>query len=157
VPTLRILLAEDNPGDVFLVKEALSRHSIDHTLTVASDGQRAWERIEAAEEERAKVFDLFLLDLNLPVRPGLELLARIRGSRTKISRAPIVIVTSSNSIHDRAAAERAGADRYFCKPSNLEEFMELGCIVRELWTARLHRPKRKNGRTKGSGPRREKS
>lgn len=156
MPSLRILLAEDNPGDVFLVKEALSRHSIDHILTVASDGQRAWERIEAAEGERAAGFDLFLLDLNLPVRTGLELLARIRASRTKLARAPVVIVTSSNSIHDRAAAERAGTDCYFCKPSNLEEFMELGSIVRELWTAHLNRPKRKNGRTKESGPRREK-
>jgi len=129
---LRILLAEDNPGDVFLFEEALKRHAISHELTVATDGEGAWKWIEAAETAQAG-FDLFVLDLNLPVRPGLELLARIRSSHGKMSRAPVVIMTSSNAMRDRSAAAHGGADYYFCKPSNLDEFLKLGSIVQQLW------------------------
>ena len=133
---LRILLAEDNPGDVFLVKQALRRHSIEHELTVAKDGQSAWQLIEAADNARHDAFDLFMLDLNLPVRPGLELLGRIRGCQGNMSQALVLILTSSNWNHDRAAAVRDGADYYFLKPSNLEGFLEVGAVVRELTAAR---------------------
>ena len=133
---LRILLAEDNPGDVFLVKEALKIHSLENDLTVATDGRTAWKLIEDADGPHDEGFDIFVLDLNLPVRPGLELLARIRSSRYKISRALIVIVTSSNSPRDRTSATRDGADYYFCKPSSLDGFLHLGSILKELWEAR---------------------
>ena len=132
---LRILLAEDNPGDVYLVEEALKRQSLAHELTVVNDGDRAWKSIEAAENSEARGFDLFMFDLNLPARPGLELLARIRRSRGKISKAPVVIVTSSNSMKDRTAAAWGGADYYFCKPLKLDEFLKLGPIIEKLWLA----------------------
>ena len=132
----RILLAEDNPGDVFLVRAALQRHAIEHELTVAGDGQAAWKLIEAAEASPDQQFDLFMLDLNLPVRPGLELLARIRNSSGGMSRALVLIMTSSNSVQDRAAAAQDGADYYFFKPSTLEAFLELGSIVKNLCAGR---------------------
>lgn len=131
-PALRILLAEDNPGDVFLVQEALRRHGVEHTLTVATNGQAAWELIGAAEANPAAHFDLFLIDLNLPSRPGVEIVARIRSSRSPLAKASIIVVTSSNSPADRAAANRAGADYYFCKPSHLAQFLHLGAIVRQI-------------------------
>lgn len=131
-PGLRILLAEDNPGDVFLVKEALRRHGIDHSLTTAANGQAAWELIEAAERQPRGGYDFFMIDLNLPSRPGVELVARIRSSRTSMSHAPILIVTSSGAPRDRAAAAQAGADYYFCKPSDLTQFLGLGLIVCQL-------------------------
>ncbi|HLG97685.1 MAG TPA: response regulator [Bryobacteraceae bacterium] len=133
---LRILLAEDNPGDVFLVREALKRHSLEHELTVAKDGQSAWQLIEAADGALDPRFDLFLLDLNLPVRPGLELLGRIRACKGDMSRALVLILTSSNWNHDRRTAVRDGADYYFLKPSTLDAFLQLGAIIRELWAAR---------------------
>ena len=136
---LRILLAEDNPGDVYLIKEALNRHSPEHELLVATDGGSAWKLIEAAEKPRARKFDIFMLDLNLPTRPGLELLARVRSSRGRMSRALIVIVTSSNAAQDRSAAAQGGADYFFCKPSNLDAFLQLGAIVRRLWAERTRR------------------
>ena len=132
MPGLRILLAEDNPGDVFLVKEALRRQGIEHTLTLATNGQAAWELIEAAEHRPAAGYDLFMIDLNLPSRPGVELVARIRSSPTSMGHAPVVIVTSSSAPRDRSAADRAGANYYFCKPSNFAQFLKLGSIVEQL-------------------------
>src|SRR5262245_27633575 len=131
-PALRILLAEDNAGDVFLVREALNRHCVNGELTVATDGKRAWELIEAAETKPGRAFTFFLLDLNLPARSGLELLAKIRRS-VVMSRMPVVIVTSSDAPRDRISIEKSGADYYFCKPSRLEKFLELGSIVQKLW------------------------
>lgn len=130
-PALRILLAEDNPGDVFLVEEALRQHAIPHELTVATDGDKAWKWIDKAEAGR-QCFDLFMLDLNLPIRPGIELLNRIRSSAGKISKAPILIMTSSDAPRDRSAAARGGASYYFRKPSSLDEYLTLGSIVEQL-------------------------
>ena len=135
---LRILLAEDNPGDVFLVRAALEKHSIGHELMVAKDGRHAWMLIESAEASQQKLFDIFLLDLNLPVRDGLELLARIRKSKGEMSRALVLILTSSDSSHDRKAAARDGADYYFFKPFTLEEFLQLGTVIKDLWTKRTN-------------------
>ena len=137
-PALRILLAEDNAGDVFLVREALNRHCADFELTVANDGKRAWELIEAAESNQRRAFTFFLLDLNLPARPGLELLMKIRRS-VVMSSAPVVIVTSSDAASDRMLVEKSGADYYFCKPSRLEKFLELGSIVQTLWVEHMGR------------------
>ena len=136
---LRILLVEDNPGDVFLVKEALSRCGTPYELTVAGDGRSAWELLDAHEREAGQAFNFFLLDLNLPVRTGIELLTRIRRSETAICRAPVVVVTSSKAPSDRRLTAEAGADYYFSKPSNLEEFLELGAIVRQLWYRHVER------------------
>jgi CheY-like chemotaxis protein len=135
-PAFRILLAEDNPGDVFLVREALQRHCSEYALTVVSDGNTAWDLIEAVEKQAAQSFEIVMLDLNLPTRSGLELLRRIRRSPHAISRAVVVIVTSSHSASDRNAARRLGVDYYFCKPSNLNDFLKLGSVVQELWIAR---------------------
>ena len=149
---MRILLAEDNPGDVFLVKRALRRHlAAEHELVVANDGDAAWKLIESAEKNTAESFDLFIVDLNLPVRPGLEVLARIRRCHGKMSRAAVVIVTSSSSRPDREAAWRGGADYYFCKPSDLESFLTLGVIVRDLWSHRRESAQSKRHREASSG------
>ena len=146
---LRMLLAEDNPGDVFLVKESLNRHSLKHNLTVASDGERALKLIEAAENSPSEAFDIFVLDLNLPLRPGLELLARIRKCDGPLNNALIVVVTSSYSIGDRNAASALGADYYFCKPANLDAFLQLGSIIQQLWSAKVSREKGRKLTRKG--------
>jgi len=139
---MRILLAEDNPGDVFLVKRALRRHlTVQYELVVASDGDSAWKLIESADRDPAACFDLFILDLNLPVRPGLEVLARIRRCRGSMSHAIVLVITSSSAMPDREAVRRGGADYYFCKPSELESFLHLGAIIRDLWNIRMEEKK----------------
>jgi CheY-like chemotaxis protein len=142
---LRILLAEDNPGDVYLVKEALRQHSIEHELVLAEDGISAWKLIDGLELDGANSFDICILDLNLPVRDGLELAARIRGSDGRRPRTLILIMSSSNSARERSAAIDAGADYYFCKPSNLAEFLGFGAILQDLWKARQKEAQTREG------------
>lgn len=129
---VRILLAEDNPGDVFLVRRALEKHGFaDVELTVVEDGQAAFRYMERVEgDESLPAPDLALLDLNLPRATGNRILSRIRGSR-RCAGIPIIIVTSSDSPLDRAAAAESGATGYFQKPGDLAGFMQLGRVVRD--------------------------
>ena len=129
---ITILLAEDNPGDVFLVRRALEKHGLrDLELVVVEDGQAAIryiERVDADESMFAPA--LALLDLNLPRATGSRILMRIRQSR-RCGAIPIIIVTSSDSPLDRDAAAQLGASGYFQKPGDLAGFMQLGQVVRE--------------------------
>jgi CheY-like chemotaxis protein len=72
-----------------------------------------------------------LLDLNLPRRTGDEILLKMRQS-PEWTGVPVVVVTSSNSPHDRDRAARLGANHYFRKPADYEEFMRLGAVVRSV-------------------------
>ncbi|HYI97088.1 MAG TPA: response regulator [Bryobacteraceae bacterium] len=130
--TLRVLLVEDNQGDVFLVEEALRAHNLQFKLDVVADGvdvNRYIERIGAIPD--APCPDVFLLDLNLPKGDGHEILNNFRGN-PKCSATPVIIITSSDAPKDRQRAERLGASAYFRKPSDLAEFMQLGAIIRSV-------------------------
>jgi DNA-binding response OmpR family regulator len=129
---LQILLAEDNPADVALVRRALAQHEIDCELSVAQDGEQAELLISGVEARgRGARFDLCLIDLNLPKKPGQDVLRKLRSTNGWAS-TPIIVITSSDSIQDRDEARKLGANRYFRKPSRLGEFMELGALIREL-------------------------
>jgi len=87
--------------------------------------------------------DLFLLDLNLPRRPGDEILARIRQT-SRCATVPVIVITSSDSPQDRARTRQLGASFYFRKPADLEKFMAIGGIIRkflEKEDARLTEPR----------------
>jgi CheY-like chemotaxis protein len=76
---LKILLAEDNPGDVLLVQEALQEHQIEHQLHVVEDGAKALEYLsQLGKSTGAPCPDVLLLDLNLPKVDGTQVLAEFR-------------------------------------------------------------------------------
>jgi len=128
---ITILLAEDNPGDVFLVRRALEKHGLQAELVVVEDGQAAIRYVERVDTDDAMFSpSLALLDLNLPRATGSRILKRIRQSR-RCNGIPIIIVTSSDSPLDRDAAAQLGATGYFQKPGDLAGFMRLGQVVRE--------------------------
>jgi CheY-like chemotaxis protein len=127
-----ILLVEDNVADVFFVREALRCGGIENDLFVASDGETAIEFIERAETRRdSPCPQVILLDLNLPRRSGAEVLARISQS-SRLAQVPVVIVTSSDAASDRAETARLGARRYFVKPRDLDEYLKLGTVVKDV-------------------------
>lgn len=126
-----ILLAEDNPGDVFLVRRALEKQGLKVNLIVVEDGQAALRFIEQADADpAADCPDLVLLDLNLPRATGSRVLARIRQS-PRCATTPIIIITSSDSPLDRENSASLGASGYFQKPGDLAGFMQLGNVVRD--------------------------
>ena len=127
---LMVLLAEDNPGDVFLVRRALDGQRLCYELLVANDGEEAINYVAQAADGTRKV-DLLLLDLNLPRYDGAAVLAYLRG-RSTLANVPVILLTSSDSPQDRERCLALGASRYFQKPTNLAAFMEIGLIAKQL-------------------------
>ncbi len=132
IELLNVLLAEDNQGDVLLVREALKAHAIKHKLWVFPDGAVTINYLDRmGSSAEAPCPDIFLLDLNLPKVDGHELLNRVR-QHPLCSTIPVIIVTSSDAPLDRERAIQSGAERFFRKPSDLDEFMRLGAVIREI-------------------------
>jgi CheY-like chemotaxis protein len=130
-----VLLVEDNPTDVFVIKEAIQRSGLDLNLHVARNGQEALRYLQdLARSEKPSCPALVLLDLNLPKVGGIEVLRHLRSS-SLCSRTPVIVVTSSPAEADRAAVRRLGAEAYFLKPTSLAAYMELGELVKRILRA----------------------
>jgi chemotaxis family two-component system response regulator Rcp1 len=129
-PIRQILLAEDNPADVFLVREALRRGEIECDLRVIADGEEAISFIDGVDADSKRPgFDLLLLDMHLPRRDGEYILSHLRASE-RSSRTPVIVMTSSDSPADKRKVERHAPVQFFRKPASLDEFMELGMVVK---------------------------
>lgn len=125
--TVRVLLVEDNPGDVELVREALRSRKLPYFLEVAPDFEAARNFITSVGT-RTECPDILLIDINLPKGSGLDLLRLLR-RQAGCETLPVIVVSSSNSPQDRARAAEFGITHYFRKPSDLEEFLKLGDLV----------------------------
>lgn len=129
---LNIVLAEDNPGDVMLVQEALEEHRIVHQLYVLRDGAEAIDFLaKLGTPGHAPCPDLLLLDLNLPKLDGFRVLTEFRKCSLCVH-TPVIIVTSSDEVRDRHRIEALRIDSYFRKPLEYDAFMKLGAVVREV-------------------------
>jgi len=128
-----IWLAEDNPADVYLIREALKQHGVECAVRIASNGKDVLNLLAPGTITHAP--SLIILDLNLPRHDGIEILQALR-STEGVAGVPVVVLTSSDSPRDRQTATELGATRYFRKPSNLDHFLELGAVFKEL----LERP-----------------
>lgn len=120
-----ILLVEDDPGDVVLVREAFDHDKVSNELRIASDGVYALEQLRDPE---LSLPDLILLDLNLPRMDGRELLAEIRAD-PKLTRIPVVVLTTSEAETDIVRSYELHANAYVTKPVDLQRFMH---VVREI-------------------------
>src|SRR6185369_279135 len=137
----RILLAEDNPADVYLIRTALEEHGVDLPLQVAADGSEVLRIIQEEESLAETQLELIILDLNLPRHDGIEILRRLREAE-RLARIPVVVLTSSDSPSDRLAASELGAACFLRKPSNLKQFLKL----REVFKALLQQSKARSSR-----------
>jgi two-component system response regulator len=130
---IKILIVEDNPGDVDLMRAALRRCKVLTDLTVARDGVEALAMLrnvgEYADVERP---DMILLDLNLPRKNGHELLAEIK-TDPALKRIPVVVVTSSKAKEDVATTYDLHANCFITKPVNLQQFMRLVESIENFW------------------------
>ena len=129
---LTIIIVEDNPIDVYLVRWVLTAHELPYALQVIENGDHALEvfdQLSAQESLRAPT--IVLLDLNLPQLDGKEVLRHIKAI-PQGSDIRVVVVTSSNNPADRRETLRLGADAYFVKPFHLNDFMQLGNLIKHL-------------------------
>ena len=131
--SIEVLLVEDNPGDVRLIKEALNDAKIHVHITVAHDGVEALAVLRReGNYSTAAVPDLILLDLNLPRMSGHDILATIKQDES-LRRIPVVIVTSSKADKDIAASYDLHANCFVTKPVDLDQFFNVVQAIREFW------------------------
>jgi CheY-like chemotaxis protein len=130
-----VLLVEDNPSDANLVEEALAEVALECHLSILRNGAQAIEYLDRLDSGSSDPEpDLVLLDLNLPKVSGDLVLERVRLS-PKCKEAKVFIISSSDAPSDRERAMKLGANDYFRKPSDLEQFMELGPKIRTMLAA----------------------
>ena len=117
---MRILIAEDDaPLAAFMAKTFKAE---DHSVDVAENGQQALEKLSATQNP----YDLLILDLNLPILDGVQVLAHLR---ERDSELPVLILTATDHVSERVACLDAGADDYLTKPFS---FSELSARARAL-------------------------
>ena len=132
-PSPVILIVEDNPGDVRLIKEALKTSSINPTLYFTRDGVEATHFLETRKRELSNGFpQLIVLDLNLPKKSGFEVLQFVKGDEM-LKRIPVIVLSSSQNPEDVAKAYDLHANCYLTKPTNFEAFFNVVKAVEYFW------------------------
>ena len=124
-----VLLVEDDPGDVLMTREAFEHNKIRNVLHVVTDGEQALQFLRrAGDYTDAPVPGLILLDLNLPRRDGLEVLAELKADPV-LKVIPVVILTTSQAQQDVLRSYALHANAYVSKPVDFERFMD---VIRQI-------------------------
>ena len=125
VQPITILLVEDNPGDVRLIKEVFKDGKVVNSLIVAKDGVEA---LSILKDPSKVIPDLILLDLNLPRKKGLVVLGEIKNDPS-LKRIPVIVLTTSSDEGDVLKSYNLYASAYLTKPVNLDEYI---AVIRKL-------------------------
>ena len=131
-----ILLAEDHDDDIVLIRRALARARITNPFRVVRNGSQAISYLrgdgEYADRAQNPTPDLLLLDLQMPIKDGFEVLKWVRRQRS-LDALRILVLTSSDSLRDVNLAYQLGADSFLVKPIEFEDASQLGALIREHW------------------------
>jgi DNA-binding response OmpR family regulator len=130
-PAPQVVLVEDSAADVGLVREALQEYQVSCELTVIVNGERAVKFVDEIDAGEHSCPDLFIIDLNLPRKPGKVVLERVRAS-SNCQTVPIIVLTSSDSQKDKDEVAGFSPSRYIRKPSKLDDFVQLGAVFKQL-------------------------
>lgn len=133
MPSLNILLVDDNPADVYLTKLALRDEGLCKNLRVVEYGEHAlaFLRREGLYGD-AFLPDLVILDLNLPRMSGLAVLAAMKADPV-LRPIPVVVFSTSSAEQDRRQAYGLGAAYYLTKPNSLQECLTFGPTLAQVW------------------------
>ncbi len=140
VKPIEILLIEDSPSDADLAREALSQGKLLNNLHFVEDGVEA---IKFLRQQKPYVSvprpNLILLDLNLPKKSGVEVLAEIKtDSNLKI--IPVVILSTSAAPEDILKSYSLHANCYITKPVDFVQFTKVVRLIEEFWLAVVQLP-----------------
>jgi CheY-like chemotaxis protein len=126
---IEVLLVEDDPGDVLLIREAFDYNKVHNNLNVVNDGEQALAYLRR-EDGFADALrpDLILLDLNLPRKDGREVLAEVKADEA-LRTIPIVVLTTSEAEEDVLRSYELHANAYVTKPVDFQCFV---AIVRQI-------------------------
>ena len=128
---LKILLIEDDPGNIKLVEEAVAANSPEHRMFVANYGEEALDFLENDTQKKG-IPDVILLDLKLPRMTGIEVLEEIKKNEN-YSSIPVIVLTNSDSPEVMKTVTAYPSTSYIIKPSGYTEYLELVNFIVEYW------------------------
>ncbi|MFI6783368.1 response regulator [Micromonospora sp. NPDC050276] len=139
---VRILVVDDDPGDVLMIEEALADSDVDKIIDVVSDGEEAMEFLRAeGRHEQARRPDVILLDLNMPRMDGRQVLGAVKQDED-LRTIPIVVLTTSNADTDIVGSYTLQANAYVTKPIDLDDFNDVVRRIDEFFGRVVVLPKR---------------
>lgn len=134
----RILIVEDNPGDVLLFRRTLERLRLDVELVVFGSAEAGLADLRArVTMHTGELPDLILTDLNLPGMSGIDLLRVVKGDPS-LRRLPCVVFSSSDSVQDITNAYDAQASGYLSKSTSIEAYEQGIRALAEYWFNLMH-------------------
>lgn len=128
-----ILLVEDNEGDIALTFEAFEESKVKTEISVVKNGRDALDFLfkRGAFEDSATP-DLILLDINMPIFNGHEVLHRIKAD-PGLKRTPVIMLTTSSNPKDVNTAYENHCNSYVLKPLDMDEFLEVILKIEAFW------------------------
>lgn len=140
---VKILLVEDSDSDAELATHALKKHGLADKLLRIKNGAEAIDYLFAqgayAARDPEQLPQLILLDLDLPVLPGIQVLSELK-SHPSTRNIPVVVFTSSQSVQDVARCYKLGVNSYVNKPNESEEFSRVMAELGMYWMLVNHPP-----------------
>ena len=136
---MKILLIEDNPGDIMLAQEALKENYLfSYELDIVKDGEAALAFLNRTGEYAHKNKpDLIIMDLNIPRKNGTEVLRYIK-SHPELREIIVVVFSTSEAEKDIENSYRLGANCYVSKPVDYEEFVHVITSMVKYWGLFIH-------------------
>ncbi|MFD0785844.1 response regulator [Micromonospora azadirachtae] len=139
---VRILVVDDDPGDVLMIEEALQESEVEKIIDVVSDGEEAMEFLRGEGRHAGAVRpDVILLDLNMPRMDGRQVLGEVKQDED-LRTIPVVVLTTSNADTDVIGSYALQANAYVTKPIDLDDFNDVVHRIDEFFGRVVVLPKR---------------
>lgn len=143
VKTVPILMADDDPDDRMLARDALLENKLSNDLYFVEDGEELLDYLYQRgkyNEMNAPMPGLILLDLNMPKMDGREALKHIK-SNAEFKRIPIVVLTTSKAEPDVIRSYDLGVNSFISKPVSFNELVDVTRRIGEYWFGIVKLPK----------------
>lgn len=138
---VHLLLVEDNEGDILLTREAFEEKKLINNISVVKNGRDAIDFVfKKGMFTTVETPDLILLDVNLPLKNGHEVL-QILKSNAKTKHIPIIMLTTSSSEKDIELSYKYHANCYITKPVEIEAFLSAVSSIEDFWIQLVKLPK----------------
>jgi len=141
--SISILMADDDPDDRMLMKQALAENNLAHIIEFVENGVELMDYLHQGGQynvENSFRPDLILLDLNMPKMDGREALRLIK-SDPELRRIPVVVLTTSKAEEDIFQTYDLGVNSFICKPVRFQDLVEVSREIGNYWFGTVALPR----------------
>lgn len=142
--SIHILVVEDNEGDIMLITEALQECKVINDVSVVRNGKLALDFVfKKGDYDEVLSPDIILLDINLPLKNGIEVLQTLKFDETT-KHIPIIMLTTSSSESDIMKSYKYHANAFITKPIDVSDFLQAILSLEDFWLNIVHLPTNKD-------------